>query len=76
MLNAALVGAFVGGRIGERAGSFIAGAGVGALLAAAVTWPLMKYAVAGMGGIFGAKLLERASGAPLGLEPSLAWAGK
>src|SRR5262245_5105315 len=56
MLNAALVGAYIGGRIGNEAGSFAAGAGIGAVLAAAVTWPLMKYAVAAMGGIFGALL--------------------
>jgi hypothetical protein len=74
MINAALVGAFVGGKIGARAGSFVAGACVGAFVAAALTWPMMKYAVALMGGIFGA-LLGGSIWRAVGLEPSLCWAG-
>jgi hypothetical protein len=47
---------------------------IGAIVAAAITFPLMKYAVMIMGGIFGAAL-----GASLwrqgGLQADLAWAG-
>ena len=56
MLNAGLVGAFIGARIGEHGGSALAGACVGAFVSAAITWPLMKYAVSLMGGFFGALL--------------------
>src|SRR5262245_52040029 len=74
MLNAALFGAFVGGKIGEKGGSMAAGASVGGFLAAALTWPVMKYAVALMGGIFGA-LLGASIWRSVGLEPSMCWAG-
>ena len=74
MINAALVGAYVGGRIGEHGGSLFAGACVGAFVAAALTWPLMKYAVAFMGGVFGA-LLGASLWRAVGLEPYLSWAG-
>jgi hypothetical protein len=74
MLNAALVGAFVGGKIGEKGGSMPAGASVGGFMAAALTWPVMKYAVALMGGIFGA-LLGASIWRSVGLEPGMCWAG-
>jgi len=73
-LNAAVLGALIGGRIGEFGGSFFAGACMGAFLAAAITWPLMKYAVAFMGGVFGA-LLGASVWRAVGLEPELCWAG-
>ena len=52
-LNAAVAGAYLGGLLGERAGNATAGAMVGGFAAAALSWPLVKYAVAIMGGIFG-----------------------
>src|SRR5262249_50145482 len=73
-LNAALVGAFIGARIGEKGGSAAAGACVGALLSGAITWPMMKYAVAAMGGIFGA-LVGASIWRAAGLDPALCWAG-
>lgn len=74
MFNAAVVGAWIGGVIGERGGSMVAGACAGAFICGAITWPLMKYAVAFMGGIFGA-LLGASMWRTTGLDPSLAWAG-
>ena len=73
-LNAAVLGAYVGGLIGQRAGNAVAGAMVGGFFAAAATWPLMKYAVAIMGGVLGLVLgvsIWRA----VGLEPKYAWSG-
>jgi hypothetical protein len=74
VLNAALVGGFIGMKIGEQGGSGVAGGCVGAFVCGAVTWPLMKYAVAFMGGIFGA-LLGASMWRSIGLEPSMCWAG-
>jgi hypothetical protein len=74
MLNVALVGAFIGGKIGEKGGSMAAGASVGAFMSAAICWPIMKYAVALMGGIFGA-LLGASIWRSVGLEPNMCWAG-
>src|SRR4051812_21540002 len=72
--NAAVLGAAIGAFVGERTDTTIAGALVGAFAAGAIAWPLMKYAVAVMGGIVGA-----AVGASVwktaGLEPAFAWAG-
>lgn len=73
-LNAALLGGFVGARIGSHAGSAVAGFCVGGFVCAAITWPLMKYAVAVMGGVFGA-LLGASIWRAVGLEPTLCWAG-
>ena len=74
LMNAALVGAWAGYLIGQRNDVALPGALVGAFLAAAVTWPLMKYAVAVMGGLIGAMIgmtLWRA----LGLDPAFAASG-
>jgi hypothetical protein len=73
-LNAALLGAYIGSRFGQVVGSSLAGALVGAFFIAALTWPVMKYAVAVMGGIFGA-LLGASAWRAAGLEPGLCWAG-
>ena len=73
-LNAAVMGAWIGAMIGERAGNAVAGAMVGGFIAAAASWPLMKYAVAVMGGIVGLALggtIWRTTN----LDPSYAWAG-
>src|SRR4051794_19542304 len=73
-LNAMAAGAYLGALMGRNSNALAAGAMIGAIVAAAITFPLMKYAVMIMGGIFGAAL-----GASLwrqaGLQPELAWAG-
>jgi hypothetical protein len=73
-LNAMAAGAYLGALMGKGANAVAAGALIGAIVAAAIAFPLMKYAVMIMGGIFGAAL-----GASLwrqaGLQPELAWAG-
>ena len=74
-LNAALVGGCLGAIIADRlADSAMIGGVVGATLIAALAWPLMKYAIALMGGIFGA-LVGAALWRSFNLEPTLAWAG-
>jgi hypothetical protein len=74
MLNAMAAGAYLGAIMGKSTNAIAAGAFIGAIIAAAVTFPLMKYAIMIMGGIFGAAL-----GASLwrqaNLQPDLAWAG-
>ena len=73
-LNAALFGAYMGAYFGSRTNDALAGALIGGFLGAALTWPLMKWAVAVMGGLLGAMLgasVWRASGQP----NSLCWAG-
>lgn len=73
-LNAMAAGAYLGAVMGKSTNAVAAGAFIGAVLAAAITVPMMKYAVSIMGGIFGAAL-----GASLwrqgNLQPDLAWAG-
>jgi hypothetical protein len=73
-LNAALVGAYVGALIGQKTGATVPGAMLGGFTAAAITWPLMKWAVAVMGGIFGA-LLGASIWRACGLPGDLSWAG-
>ncbi len=74
MLNAAVVGAFLGALLGQFAGATMAGAAVGGFLMAAVTWPLMKYAVAVMGAVFG-MFAGGALWISLGMPSDLWWAG-
>jgi hypothetical protein len=73
-LNAAILGAYFGVVVGEHSGTAVPAAIVGALLAASATWPAMKYAVAIMGGLFGAML-----GATIwhlcNVDPIFAWSG-
>lgn len=73
-LNAAILGAYFGAALGERSGTAVPAAIVGALLAAAATWPMMKYAVAVMGGIFGA-LLGATIWRLFDVDPNFAWSG-
>src|SRR4051812_31197022 len=72
--NALICGAYLGALIGDKCGNSAAGAVVGGFSAAALTWPLMKYAVALMGGVFGA-LLGASVWRAFGLDPQFAWAG-
>jgi hypothetical protein len=72
--NAALIGAWIGAFLGNKAGNATAGAMVGGFTAAAAAWPMMKYAVAIMGGAFGL-LLGASIWRACGLAPSYAWSG-
>lgn len=74
MLNAALLGAYLGALLGSHGRAPAAGAFLGGFTAAAITWPLMKHAVAVMGALFGA-ILGASLWRTCGLEPQYAWAG-
>jgi hypothetical protein len=75
MLNASVVGAWIGMSLeGGRGEAAIACGLIGAVVAAAIAWPTMKYAVALMGGIFGA-LLGASIWHTAELDPQLVWAG-
>lgn len=74
-LNSALIGAYVGVLLGARAGGYLLPGGLlGAAIASVVAWPMMKWAVAVIGGLCGAFV-----GASLwqtcGQDPAFAWAG-
>lgn len=73
-INAALLGGYIGLRLGRMTDGPLVGAFIGAFTAAAVTLPLMKWCVAVMGGIYGG-LLGAAIWRSFGLEPQFAWAG-
>src|SRR5438132_1296083 len=74
-LNAAIIGGYVGAILGLKfGGSQLIGGVVGALIAAAVTWPLMKWAVAVMGGMVGA-MVGAGVWKIAGQDPNFAWAG-
>ncbi|HSV14263.1 MAG TPA: DUF4203 domain-containing protein [Tepidisphaeraceae bacterium] len=73
-LNSAILGAYFGAVLGDKSGTAVPAAIVGALLAAAATWPVMKYAVAVMGGLFGA-LLGATIWRLCDLDPHFAWSG-
>ncbi len=74
LANAAIIGGYIGAVLGEKSGSAALGGVLGAFLCCAVTWPTMKYAVAVMGGMFGA-LLGASVWTACGLEHRFAWAG-
>ena len=74
MLNVAAIGAAVGGFIGQKTETRFALMVLCGFVAAALAWPLMKWAVAIMGGLFGA-LLGATVWQTLGLEPAFAWSG-
>ena len=74
VLNAAAVGAILGGAVGYQGGAAIPGAVVGAVLAGVLTWPMMKWAVAVMGATSGA-LLAATVWRVAGLDPAFTWAG-
>jgi hypothetical protein len=73
-LNAAVVGGYLGLVIAQNSESQAVAVVVGALVAAMIAWPLMKYAVAVMGAIFGA-LLGASVWRTFGLMPEVTWAG-
>jgi hypothetical protein len=74
VMNAACVGAWIGAMIGERSGSAVPCAVLGAFVAAAVTIPTMKWAVAVLGGLLGAAL-GGSIWRLIDLDPHFAWAG-
>jgi hypothetical protein len=73
-LNAAVIGAWLGAMIGEQAGAPLPAALIGAFVSAVVTWPLMKYAVAVMGGLIG-MLIGMSLWRAFGIDPNFAAAG-
>jgi hypothetical protein len=73
-LNAAVIGAWLGAIVGEHAGAPLPAALIGGFVAATVTWPLMKYAVAVMGGLIG-MIIGMSLWRAFGLEPHFAAAG-
>lgn len=74
LLNAAVVGGYIGAALGGQGDAATIGAVIVGVAAAAIAWPTMKYAVAIMGGIFGA-LLGASIWRAVGLDPNLEWAG-
>jgi hypothetical protein len=74
MFNFGVVGAYLGASLGKEADTALGGALIGGFLAAALAWPMMKWAVAltgaGIGLILGAAIW-RASGQ----DPTYDWAG-
>jgi hypothetical protein len=74
LANAGFVGLCIGAALGQRADASLPAGIIGAAIAIAITWPLMKYAVAIMGGTFGA-LLGACVWRTVGLDPSFTWAG-
>jgi hypothetical protein len=73
-LNAAVLGAWLGAMIGGRSGALLPAATIGMFVAAVVTWPLMKWAVAVMGGIIG-MVIGMSLWRALGIDPNFAAAG-
>lgn len=74
MLNAAALGAAVGFAVGQRTDLGLALMVLCGFVAAAVTWPLMKWAIAILGGLSGA-LLGACVWQTCGLDPHFAWSG-
>lgn len=74
VLNAATVGAMLGVSLGDKAGAVLPLAITGAFIAGVAAMPLMKWAVAFMGGLCGA-LLGASLWRTFNLDPSFAWAG-
>lgn len=74
VLNAAAVGFIIGGAVGDLKGASVPCAIAGGVLAGAVAWPATRYAVAVMGGLFGA-LVAATVWRLLGQDPSFTWAG-
>jgi len=73
-INFALMCAVLGAWLGRAGEAEIICAIIGGFAGAAIAWPLMKYAVAAMGGVVGA-LLGGSVWLTIGLDPRFAWAG-
>ncbi len=74
LLNAAFIGSLVGIYISQKTGGPLPSGILGGFIGAAVTYPLMKWAVAIMGGLFGA-LLGLTLWRTFGLDAGFAWTG-
>ncbi len=74
VFNCVALGFWLGGLLGERAQIATVAAVLGALLLGAVSWPLMKYAVAVCGGLVGA-VVGMAVWAYCEQPVDMAWAG-
>lgn len=73
-VNAGIMGGYLGAVIGAKFDAALAATILGAFICAAICWPLMKWAVAVMGGLVGAAIgagIWRSAG----LDPGFAWAG-
>lgn len=73
-INACLFGAYIGACLGNKADSALTGAIIGSLVAGLVAWPMLKYAVAVMGGLCGAGI-GSSVWLTIGQDPRFAWAG-
>lgn len=74
VLNAAVLGAVIGWIVGDRSGNGLPAAIICAFICAVVTYPMIKWAIAIMGGLCGAVIgvsLWRA----FNLDANFAWAG-
>ena len=74
LLNSAAVGAAVGFVIGQKSEMCLPLMVLGGFIAATITWPLMKWAVAITGGVAGA-LIGASAWHTFNLDPQFAWAG-
>ncbi len=73
-LNAAVLGAYLGWILGRNAEAGVPCAVVGGFVCGVVAWPTMQYAVAVMGGLFGA-VLGATLWTTFKLDPDFAWSG-
>jgi hypothetical protein len=74
LANAAWIGGWIGLILSRHNSEPALAVVVGAFVAAALTWPTMKYSVAVMGGLYGA-VFGGAVWNSVGLDPRFAWAG-
>ncbi|HEX8910799.1 MAG TPA: hypothetical protein VF796_00470 [Humisphaera sp.] len=74
LVNAAVVGFVAGGAVGEKSGASLPCALGGAVLAAALAWPWMKWTVSVMGCLYGA-LAAATIWRLTGQDPKFTWAG-
>ncbi|HVX84557.1 MAG TPA: hypothetical protein VH253_07050 [Phycisphaerae bacterium] len=74
VFNCVALGFYLGGLLGQRAQIATAAAVLGALLFGAISWPLMKYAVAISGGLVGA-IVGMAIWAYCDQPMAMLWAG-
>ena len=74
LLNAAFIGSMAGVYVSHKTGGPLPSGILGGFIGAAITYPLMKWAVAVMGGLFGA-VLGLTLWRTFGLEVGFAWTG-